>query len=138
MHRTSANPAAFRAASISGMVSHFIPSMIFSNFLPAASLTGFAITVQDEELVSPVRRDQLNVMRNEQEFDLGGYTVKMVALPGHTHGMMCALFAEDRVILFGDALNSAAFMQFDEALSIEEIRLRLPSSSVSHGPRCGG
>lgn len=59
-------------------------------------------------------------LSDEQEFALGGVTVKMLPLNGHTPGCMCALVKEDRVVLLGDACNSLGFMQIDGALPLTE------------------
>ena len=36
-------------------------------------------------------------------FNLGGTHLRMIHVPGHTPGMMCALLEEERTIFFGDA-----------------------------------
>ncbi len=87
-----------------------------------AGLAGFAITASEEELPPELKEEQLIGISDGWTLYLGGYTVKMLALHGHTQGMMCPLFVEDRVILFGDGLNSAAFLQMDHSLPIESYR----------------
>ena len=42
-------------------------------------------------------------MNDGDVFDCGGVHIKMISVPGHTQGMMCALIEEDRTVLFGDA-----------------------------------
>lgn len=55
-------------------------------------------------------------MEDGHIFDLGGVTVEMLDARGHTQGMMCPLIREDRIIVFGDACNTATFM-FDNSSS---------------------
>ena len=55
-------------------------------------------------------------------FDLGGVTVQMVSVPGHTLGTMCPLIVEERTIIFGDACGVSVFL-FDEFSStVSEYR----------------
>ena len=54
-----------------------------------------------------------------QSFDLGGRTVTMYALPGHTPGSMCVLIEELRVMILGDACNSLGYMFLPESLDVE-------------------
>lgn len=55
-------------------------------------------------------------------FDLGDLTIRMIAVPGHTAGMMCPLLVEDRTIIFGDACGVAVLL-FDEFSScVSEYR----------------
>ena len=55
-------------------------------------------------------------------FDIGGVTIRMVSVPGHTPGMMCPLIEEDRTIIFGDACGVSVFL-FDEFSStVSEYR----------------
>lgn len=56
---------------------------------------------------------------DRQEFDLGGIHIQMLALPGHTHGMMTALLKEDRILIVGDACNKATFLFDENSLPVE-------------------
>jgi len=69
-------------------------------------------TVCSRDLV-PEFTGRLQPLTDRQRFDLGGLTIEMIAVPGHTPGMMCVLLKEDRTILFGDACG-VAVMLFDE------------------------
>lgn len=48
-----------------------------------------------------------------QCFDLGGITIRMIEVPGHTPGIMCPLILEERTIIFGDACGVGVLL-FDE------------------------
>ncbi len=85
-------------------------------------LNGQGESVSYEDLIGELSEEQVRTYDPESVFDLGGYHVKMLPMYGHTQGSHCALFVEDRTVLFGDACNSAAFMQLNESTTIEEYR----------------
>lgn len=60
-------------------------------------------------------------------FRLGGLTLEIFALPGHTSGSMTILFREERLLLTGDACNPATFLFFYGCPSVEEYRDNLLS-----------
>jgi glyoxylase-like metal-dependent hydrolase (beta-lactamase superfamily II) len=60
-------------------------------------------------------------LRDGDRFDLGGVSVEIYALPGHTRGSLIMLIGEDggeRFLLTGDACNSFTFMFQDYSLPI--------------------
>lgn len=60
-----------------------------------------------------------------QCFDLGGLTVKMISVPGHTPGMMCPLLVEERTILFGDACGVSVLLFDQYSSTVSEYRKSL-------------
>lgn len=70
----------------------------------------------------PVRTAGYKPLKDGQCFELGGVTLEVIAVPGHTHGMVCILNVEERTILFGDACNMSLFLWDAEATSVEEYR----------------
>lgn len=58
-------------------------------------------------------------------FDLGGRTVRAVALPGHTAGSMGYLVEDVRVLLSGDAVTPIMCLFFEESLDIPTWRATL-------------
>ena len=58
-------------------------------------------------------------------FDLGGITLEVYDIPGHTHGGICILDREDRVLFTGDSINRYCWMQLDSCTSIEDFYLAL-------------
>ena len=52
-------------------------------------------------------------------FDLGGKTLEVVELPGHTGGSIGLLYREEKVLYVGDAMNSALLLFFPEATSLK-------------------
>ena len=55
-------------------------------------------------------------------FDLGGRTVRAVALPGHTAGAMGYLVEDCGVLLSGDAVTPVMCLFFDDSLTIQGWR----------------
>ena len=53
--------------------------------------------------------------------DLGGATLDVIHLPGHTPGGICLLFREERVLFTGDGINCHLWMQLEESLPIKEL-----------------
>lgn len=55
-------------------------------------------------------------------FDLGGRTVRAVALPGHTEGSMGYLVEDCGVLFSGDAVTPIMCLFFEDSLTIQEWR----------------
>lgn len=67
--------------------------------------------------IVPARTAPIKEIKDMDEFPLGGITIRMIAVKGHTPGMMCPLLVEDRIIVFGDACGVGVLL-FDEYSSI--------------------
>lgn len=52
--------------------------------------------------------------------DLGGKTLEIYELPGHTEGGIVILLKEDRILFTGDSVNHYLWMQLDGCLPMEE------------------
>ena len=50
--------------------------------------------------------------------DLGGRTLEVFALPGHTPGGILLLLREDRILFTGDSVNHHLWMQLEDCLSL--------------------
>lgn len=77
---------------------------------------------QFEELVRimeerGLRMPPLRPIRHGDVIDLGGLTVEVVHLPGHTQGSILLLLREDRVLFTGDAINTHLWLQLEESSS---------------------
>lgn len=80
-------------------------------------------------------------------FDLGGVTVEIIAVPGHTRGMVCPLIREDRTILFGDACNGNTLileggletiaLYKQSLLALKTREKDFDTVMYSHGPAVG-
>lgn len=53
-------------------------------------------------------------------FDLGGRTLEVYELPGHTPGGIVLLLKEDRILFTGDAVNHYLWMMLDGCLKLSE------------------
>ncbi len=54
-------------------------------------------------------------------FDLGGKTLEVYELPGHTQGGILLLLKEDRILFAGDSINHHLWMQLDGCASFTEF-----------------
>jgi flavorubredoxin len=61
--------------------------------------------------------------------DLGGATVEVMLLPGHTKGGICLLYREERVLFTGDGINCHLWMQLDHSLQMKELKKSLENIS---------
>lgn len=61
--------------------------------------------------------------------DLGGATVEVILLPGHTRGGICLLYREERVLFTGDGINCHLWMQLDHSLQMKELKKSLEAIS---------
>ena len=57
--------------------------------------------------------------------DLGGRTLEVFALPGHTPGGILLLLREDRILFTGDSVNHHLWMQLDGCLPLHEFVKKL-------------
>jgi glyoxylase-like metal-dependent hydrolase (beta-lactamase superfamily II) len=53
--------------------------------------------------------------------DLGGLTLKVISLPGHTPGGICLLLREDRILFTGDGINHHLWMQLGECSKLKDL-----------------
>ena len=67
-------------------------------------------------------RPQEIAVADGETFELGGRTVRAVALPGHTKGSMGYLVEDLRVLLSGDAVTPIMCLVLDGSLTIQEWR----------------
>ncbi len=61
--------------------------------------------------------------------DLGGATLEVVLLPGHTPGEICLLYREERVLFTGDGINCHLWMQLDNSLPMKELKTNMEKIS---------
>lgn len=64
-------------------------------------------------------------LNDGETFDLGGITVQAYSVAGHTPGMMVLLLAEDRILIAGDAANTATFLFDDYCPTVSEYQANL-------------
>lgn len=66
--------------------------------------------------------EKFHDLKDETEFDLGGYHVIAYHVPGHTPGMTMLLLVEDRILITGDGANTATFLFADYCPSVAQYR----------------
>lgn len=64
-------------------------------------------------------RTEVAPMREGQVFRLGGKTVSVTHLPGHTLGSVCLLDEEDRLLFTGDNVNPVLFLFLPNCSTLE-------------------
>ncbi len=100
-----------------------------------------------EELFVPETTVNFQELFDGQSFLLGGLTLKIIHVPGHTKGSCCVLLEEERAILFGDACNSNTLIMDETSTTISEYQKSLEYLKTfeqaydtvyySHGPAVG-
>lgn len=60
-------------------------------------------------------------VREGDVIELGGITLKVISIPGHTPGGILLLCPEERILFTGDSINHHLWMQLDHSLSIEDM-----------------
>lgn len=78
----------------------------------------------------PTRVQPDVLLRDGEEFTLGGFSVRMIATPGHTAGSCCYYFEKEQVLLSGDTLFAGSCGRTDlptgsTAAIVASIRDRL-------------
>lgn len=64
----------------------------------------------------------LTTLEDGQVFDLGGITLKVVELPGHTAGCIGLLYEEEHILYTGDSINACLWLFMPEALTLSEYK----------------
>lgn len=77
----------------------------------------FQAVLREHGLTMPPFRDILP----GDTLDLGGRTLEVYALPGHTPGGILLLLREDRILFTGDSVNHHLWMQLDGCLPLREF-----------------
>lgn len=68
-----------------------------------------------------------------QVFDLGGLSLEVIPLPGHTPGSIGLLDRQDRILFTGDGVNVHLWMQLEGSSSIAELREMLVALKTQYG-----
>ena len=81
---------------------------------------------EDPEFVKKCRENNLTMpeftdIKEGDVVDLGGVTLKIYDIPGHTPGGILLLCPEEKILFTGDSINHHLWMQLDGCLSIEEF-----------------
>ncbi len=104
-------------------------------------LRGAELVPGDFIPAAPADKEFLS-LSDGQIFDLGGITLEIIHVPGHTPGSCCVLFREERSILFGDACNANTLILWGGTISgykkslqyLKSYEKRFDTVYYSHGP----
>ena len=61
---------------------------------------------------------KLTPLEEGKVFDLGGKTLEVIALPGHTQGSIGLMYREEKILFVGDAINGAMVLYLPECGNI--------------------
>ena len=97
----------------------------------------------DEDIYIKSGRPNLKKMDIGQVFDLGGRSLEVVKMEGHTHGSVGLLVKEDRVLLTSDGANPYLWLFLEESTSIStyiamlerNINLKFDTFFIGHDHR---
>ena len=68
----------------------------------------------------PMRTEPFLPLSDKQIFDLGGRTVQILHVPGHTRGMMVPFVPEEETAFLGDACGTGTLLVGEESTTVEE------------------
>lgn len=74
----------------------------------------------DEETYCSAGYGRLHPVREGDIFELGGITLEVIELPGHTTGSIALLYREKKILYVGDAINGFLWLFTPEATMLSE------------------
>ena len=80
------------------------------------------LQVSDISELPPIFDGAFQPLFDGQCFELGGITIQMISVKGHTPGMMCALLKEEAIAIFGDACGVAVMLMDEFSSNVSEYR----------------
>ncbi|MBQ5771262.1 MAG: MBL fold metallo-hydrolase, partial [Clostridia bacterium] len=83
----------------------------------------FVAMCKEKGLVMP----PFTPVKGGDTFDLGGATLEIIEIPGHTPGGILVLLKEDRLLFTGDSINRHLWMQLEGCLTLPEYAKVLES-----------
>ncbi len=135
---------------------HGHPDHIFGNlyfeeaFLHPDDMTLAESFVSHPEFAAFSREKGLSMppfrpIRGGDVIELGGKTLEIYELPGHTPGSILLLLREERILFTGDAINHHLWMQLDGCLKLDAyvkaldrvMFLENEADRILHGPARG-
>ena len=86
-----------------------------------------------EEVVPYADASTFLELHDGQCFDLGGLTLELLEVPGHTPGIMCPILKEERTIIFGDACGVGVLLLDEYSSTVSEYRESLRQLKAHEG-----
>ena len=82
--------------------------------------------LDNPEFIEDVKKNNWKIpkfreVKEGDTFDLGGKTLEVYELPGHSQGGILLLLKEDRILFTGDSINHHLWMQLDGCLPFSEF-----------------
>lgn len=115
---------------------HGHPDHIFGNIYFDNEVSGAYMDLRDKELAESFLNDPeyRKICREKGHepppfvdikecdiIDLGGRTLEVFSIPGHTQGSILLLLREDRILFTGDAVNHHLWLQLDGCSPMTEV-----------------
>lgn len=72
------------------------------------------------ELLQAQRSEAYHELHGGQHFDLGGLTLQLVFVPGHTQGSMAVIVLEEEIAIFGDACMNGTLLTQPSSTNVTE------------------
>lgn len=91
----------------------------------AANIGGYEDWMDEDSNFVPSSDINFQELMESQVFDLGKIHIEVYALGGHTKGTMVMLIPEEKILITGDACNTATFLFDENALPVETYRKNL-------------
>lgn len=91
----------------------------------AASIGGEEPWLLDDDNFVPPMPPDYHELEDGAVFELGGISLEVFELAGHTKGTMVVLIPEKRILITGDACNTATFLFDENSLPVETYRENL-------------
>ncbi len=88
-------------------------------------ITNYTKKQVNENDIIPTYQGEIHDIKNNDMFDLGDVTIKMLLVKGHTPGMMCPLIEEDRIVIFGDACGVGVLLHDEYSSPVSEYKQSL-------------
>ena len=83
--------------------------------------------IQEIMKKSGLKPCRLLPLKEDDVFDLGGLTLEVIPVPGHTQGSVALLCRKHRLLFSGDAVNTHLWMQLSESTPLKVL-----SESLNH------
>lgn len=78
--------------------------------------------ITDSDYVEAKCSSEYKDLKEDDIFDLGGTTLEIYSAAGHTPGQIAILFKEQRILMTGDAANTATFLFDKNSLGITSYK----------------
>ena len=106
---------------------HVFGNVFFDEcYMSSKDLPLVEMFIQNPEFLADVEKNHWKIpefhdIKEGDVFDLGGKTLEVYDLPGHTQGGIVLLLKEDRLLFTGDSINHHLWMQLDGCAPFAEF-----------------